>query len=234
MNLTDKTNAMEPVIYPYWSIAAKLSTYVETKQNVRLITSFASVDPNRDRANLLFLKQFGVVPQDQVSHFGEIDIRGITNLDSYDGLTIIFESIAISDVEPDSILGGKKRTEKLLKSNAHRFYSTEMKDMLTEDKARVINHQIHMLSSLLEIQRQNFRGGYIYISGFSCMSSAQNNDKTAELGFLPWYFELGNMKEKQQVITQPELDSFLDNLEEQPPLISNLDDLLDSMVLRDI
>lgn len=229
MNITYKTSVMEFIKYTYSSIAAKLSVYADTRQNVRLITSFASNDPNRDRANLSFLKQFGIVPQDHVSEFGGINSDELSNLDACNGLTIIVESIGAINIEPDGVDIASAPAEKTMASNVSQFYSAGSTGRRTEDPVNIINRQNKMLSCLLEAKRDDFIGGYIYISGFSCITSSGNNNKTSSSCFSPWYFEFCNAEGKQKVITQPELKSYLDSLEEQPPLIANLEHLLDGM-----
>lgn len=224
---------MEIAKYSYRSIAAKLSGYVEEIQRVRLINSFAYQDAGRDKANLLFLKQFGVVPQELNNHHGEIEIKELTKLEEYDGLTIFIESICVFDGIPGDIVSGRSKEKNMRKDistiDAKQVNKAGMYNLLKEGYIKTINKNTHMLARLMETKRKDFRGGYIYLSGFSCTSSNHEENEMSESEFLPWYFELGNMSGMTKMFTQPELDVFLKDLAEQPPLIANLDDYLDGI-----
>jgi len=59
-----KINNMELIKFSYDKIASKLSGFVSQNQKVRVIVFCSYKDHSRDRANLSFLKQFGVVPDE--------------------------------------------------------------------------------------------------------------------------------------------------------------------------
>lgn len=234
MNTTYNSNSAGITKYSYGSITAKLAGYIEVNQKVRLINSFAYQDAGRDKANLLFVKQFGVVPQELNSQHGEIGIRDFTSLEAYDGLTIFIESMLVSDAISSSSVANSGQAVNMYKNvsmiNFKQANVTGTHDFITEGHINTINQQTQMLARLLETKRKDFRGGYIYISGFSCTSSIHEKNELPEPEFLPWYFELGNMTGMPTIFTQPELDILLKNLVDQPPLIANLDDFLDGVV----
>lgn len=233
MNSPFITGGADMTRYPFESIAAKLSGYVEESQKVRVINSFAHQDPVRDKANLLILKQFGVVPHELNSRYGEIEIKEFVNLDAYDGLTIFIESILITNVASGNNSASnnqvKKTSANVISPDLNQLNKSDEFDVLTEGHVNIINQQTRKLGRVIETKRQDFRGGYIYISGFSCIATDQKNDDMPESEYLPWYFELGNVNGFPKMFTHPELDYFLRNLSEQPPLIANLDDFLEGI-----
>jgi len=89
---------MELVKFPYDKIIAKLSGFVTRNQKVRVIMFFSCSEPGRDKANLAFLKQFGVVPQEFCIANGDSAINILSDLRDFDGLTIIVESMPANDL----------------------------------------------------------------------------------------------------------------------------------------
>lgn len=56
------------------------------------------MDHGRDRANLFFLKYFGVVPEEFDISNNESAVNVLSGLNDFDGLTIIIESVPINDL----------------------------------------------------------------------------------------------------------------------------------------
>jgi len=91
-----KINNMELIKFSYDKIASKLSGFVSQNQKVRVIVFCSYKDHSRDRANLSFLKQFGVVPDEFDISKGYPVAKILSGLNGFDGLTIIIESVPIN------------------------------------------------------------------------------------------------------------------------------------------
>lgn len=206
---------MEYVKYSYEKIASKLSSFVIQNQPVRLIACFSSSDPGRDRANLILLKQFGVVPVEVNIPQGDLNINMNSSLNSFDGLTVMIDSVLIKD----------HLSKDLLVKNVHHYSISK----IPSKYQHLINSQTERLSSYFKQNQHTYTGGYIYISGFSILLPNTHPELLPETEFLPWYLQVDNNSNMSRVVRQPELNLFMQQITDVDPHILNLDEFLDQM-----
>ena len=208
-------NNMELVKFSYDKIASKLSSFVSQNQKVRVIVFFSCSDPGRDKADLSFLKQFGVVPQEFDISNGDSAINVLSGLNGFDGLTIIVESVSINGL--------------LLKNIAAQNEDYDSISRISGKYKRLISDQTEKISNYFKNNQHKYASGYLYISGFSILMPNTGQDLLPETEFLPWYLEVDNKSSLCRVERQPELSLFMQKITEVEPLIRNLDDYLDVM-----
>jgi len=208
-------NNMELVKFSYDKIASKLSSFVSRNQKVRVIVFFSCSDPCRDKANLSFLKQFGVVPDEFDISRGDSAINILSGLNDFDGLTIIVESVSINDFLLKDIAALNEEYDSMLG--------------ISGKYQHLIDDKIDKISNYFKQSQHVYTGGYVYISGLSVLMPDTDQDLLPETEFLPWYLEVANKSSLCRVERQPELSLFMQKITEVEPLINNLDDYLDEM-----
>ena len=211
-----KINNMELVKFSYDKISSKLSSFVSENQKVRIIVFFSCSDPGRDKANLTFLKQFGVVPQEFDISNGDSAINILSELDGFDGLTIIVESVSMNGL--------------LLKNTATQNEGIDSMPRISDKYQRLISEQTENISNYFNKNLHQYTGGYVYISGFCELISSTDKDLLPEAEFLPWYLEIDNKSSLCRIVRQPELSLLMRKMKEVEPLIHNLDDYLAEMI----
>ena len=210
-------NNMEPVKFSYDQIASKLSSFVTQKQKVRLIVFFSCFDPGRHRANLTFLKHFGVVPEEfDISKDDSVfNILSGLNINGFDGMTIIIDSVSINNI--------------LVNHSKIHNIDADATSKIPGKYQHLISAQAEKISHYLKQNQHAFTGGYVYISGFSAMPSKPEQDSLPDTEFLPWYLEVDNKSSLCRVVRQPELSFLMKKMTEVQPLIHNLDDYLEEI-----
>lgn len=206
---------MELVKFPYDKMTSKLSGFVPQNKKVRVIIFFSCSEPGRDKANLAFLKQFAVVPQEFCIANGDAAINILSGLNDFDGLTIIVESAPVNDLLFEDIATQNKGIDSI--------------PGISEKYQRLISEQAETISHYIKNNRHEYAGGYVYISGFSELISNTDEDLLPEAEFLPGYLEVDNKSSLCRIVKQPELSLLMHKMKEVEPLIHNLDDYLDEM-----
>ena len=208
-------NNMKLLKFSYDKVASKLSSFVSQNQEVRVIVFFSCLDCARDRANLSFLKHFGVVPEEFYISKDDSAINILSGLNAFDGLTIIIESVSISDL--------------LLKDTASQNEHYVSISSISGKYQRLISEQTEKLSHYFKKSQHEYSGGYVYISGFSVLISSTDQDLLPDSKFLPWYLEVDNKSSLCRIVKLPELSHLMQKMTEEEPLIHNLDDYLAEM-----
>jgi len=197
---------MNYITYSYQKVASKLSSFVIHNQPVRIIFCFSYSDPGRDIANLSFIKQFGVVPEEiNISLEKEVNIS--QDMNGFSGLTIIINSVSVNGTFSGSDISDKYQT--------------------------LIKQQSEMITNHFQKDHKSYTKEYIYISGFSVSSSNSLSKQFAETEFLPWYLEIDKNSSLDQIVRQPELNRFMQQLTEEEPQIPCLDKYLNGMIDRE-
>ena len=206
---------MELVRFPYDKITSKLSGFVPQNQKVRIIIFFSCSEPGRDKANLAFLKQFGVVPQEFCIANGDAAINILSGLNDFDGLTIVVESVPVNDL--------------IFEDSATQNEGIDSIPRISASYQHLISEQTETISHYFKNNRHEYTGGYVYISGFSELMSRTDEDLFPEAEFLPGYLEVDNRSSLCRIVKQPELSLLMQKMKDVEPLIYNLDDCLDEM-----
>jgi len=210
-----KINNMELIKFPYDKIASKLSGFVSQNQKIRVVVFCSCKDHSRDRANLSFLKQFGVVPDEFDISKGDQVIKILSGLNGFDGLTIFIESVSINEL--------------LLQDTAAQNEHYVSMSRISTKYQRLISDETENISNYFKKNQHKFTGGYVYISGFSLLMPGTGQDSLPEAEFLPWYLEIDNKSSLCHMVRQPELSLLMQKMAEVEPLIHNLDDYLTQM-----
>jgi|GEM_PF-6847359 len=208
-------NNMEPVKFSYDKISSKLSSFVSKNQKVRVIIFFSCLDHGRDRANLSFLKYFGVVPQEFYISNSDSAINILSSLKGFDGLTIIVELVSINEL--------------LLKDTTNQNEHIVSMSRISVKYQCLISDQTEKISNYFKKNQHECTADYVYISGFSVLKSSTDQDLLPEAEFFPWYLEVDNKPSLCRIVRQPELSLLMQKMAEVEPLIHNLDDYLAEM-----
>jgi hypothetical protein len=209
-------NNMGFVKFPYEKIISKLSSFVSPNQKVRVVAFYSCSDSGRDKANLAFLKQFGVVPQEFCISNGDSAINILSDLNDFDGLTIIVESVSINGF--------------LLKDTAAQNEHIVSISRISGKYQRLIREKTEKISNYFKKNQHEYTGDYVYILGFSELISSTDQDLPHEAEFLPWYLKVDNESSLSRIVRQPELSLLMQKMVEVEPLIHNLDDYLAEMI----
>ena len=228
---------MKYIQYSYDKLASKLYSFVMRNQPVRVIVCFSSLDSGRDREMLILLKQFGVAPFETYSQYGGFDADLLSKISSFEGLTILLESIPVSDAAVKSFLSRDSGNTKATSIPLSRSTRAELRKLPVNIDLQYLEFtscQSEKLSAAIQQNQELSKNGYIYLSGFSVRIPAIGSGMMLETGFLPWYLEVANQPGSRRVIRQPDLNSFIQQLTETGPVIHKLDQVVQEMASREL
>ena len=157
-----------------------------------------------------------MVPQEFDISNGDSAINILSELDDFDGLTIIIESVSVSGL--------------LLKKSVAQNESIELMPKISGKYQRLITDQTEKISNYFKKNQHEYAGGYVYICGFCQLIPTADEDLLPEAEFFPWYLEVDNKSSLRRIVRQPELSLLMRKMKEVEPLIHNLDDYLAEMI----